>query len=191
VDRKLVSICFLDLIHDLLVRVRFVSLRPEPSDPPGKYVSAVLKALELGKKSSEIPYVWQGGVSSARVWEDFIRKVFSVDSLEAEKMTETLFYYPGPVSVAKSDFETLLFFLSKMEPLVSTAEMELVSDYSDALHEIPAAFKHPGFDRVYFYKVFYSPFVKKHPRFFSPAESKAIAKWAGSGSLMDRIKVSF
>ena len=174
VERKMISICFLDLLHRLAVQAR---AKPEET----KYLNAIVKTVEEIKEKDGFA---DGNKRASRVagqeiWEKLLCRVFQIKALEQEELTEILYYYPSPRSVTKLDYETLIHVFGRASSLTKNTNRRLVADYMDAIHELPDALK-TRIDRKWFYKGFVLPFKKKWPDFFTSEELTSLKNYSSS-----------
>lgn len=172
IKRKMISICFLDLLHRLAVQAK---AKPEET----KYLNAFGKTVEEIKESDGFA---DGNKRTSRIagqatWEKLLCRVFQINALGQEELTEILYYYPWPRSITKLDYETLIHVFKRASSLTENTNPRLVEDYMDAIHELPDALK-TQIDRKWFYKGFVLPFKKKWPDFFTSEELTSLKKYS-------------
>lgn len=174
VERKMISVCFLDLLHRLAVQAR---AKPEE----GRYLSAIVRAVEKIREDDGFvnDNKQVSRVAGQAMWERTLLQVFQVRVLEQEELTEILYYYPTPKSITKLDYETLIHVFGKASSLVEKPNPGLVTDYMDAIHELPEALK-TQLDRKWFYRGFVLPFKKAWPDFFTSEELSVLKKYSSS-----------
>lgn len=176
-QRKLISICYLDLLYELAVETRFIASNDKRMDYD-RYLKAIVRALEYAKEASEIEAVWPLSISAKEDWCRFLCKVFNVNRLENEGLMSRLFYYPFPVSVAEDDYKVLIVLFGKTKTLFENSEKMKIAAYMDMIHVIPATFKDCSINRRVFLSGYFLPFVKENLDFMSIQEIAFMKKWS-------------
>ena len=175
-ERKAISVCFLDLLHQLAIQSR-----AKPTEK--KYLIAIINAVKEIEIHDGIAGVYNqmGRKIGEAEWDKILCGVFQIQSIEQEALTEILYYYPSICSITKEDYETLLSVNRKVSALIEEPNAKIVSDYMDAIHELPEALKR-GIDRKWFFSGFILPFNAKWPSFFSKVENEMFRLYSISTS---------
>lgn len=176
--RKLISICFLDLLHRLSVEARALAWDKNLTSNDKRYLKAIVKTLEKFAEKTKVEAVWPISLKEQPAWESFLKEIFDIKNLEDEKVTEILFYYPWQVSVLEKDYEILLLVFNKTKNLIGSGDKLKAGEYMDSIHALPDALKSGFIDRKAYFRGFFSRFLNQWPDFFNPNEIKLMKEWS-------------